>query len=152
MSILALLAVLLAQFAKQTSRGVKMVADISSLARSLSSIERDIMKDMPYLPPQEVDSDVTDSPIFADAEKAGLRCYDRNGVPAPDCTDFETSAVLNFRVRFYKTLVRDQSMNAASPLSLLPISRVRFRVEYKVENKVQPPLFFARLQTATLLY
>lgn len=151
-SIIGFLAVLFAQFARNTTRGVKMVADISSLARALSSLERDVMKDVPYLPAQEADSPLSDSPIFMDAEKAGTRCYDRNGIPALSCDDFELSPVLNFRVRFYKTLVRDQTFDPSSPLGLLPMSRVRFRVEYKVENKVQPPMFFARLQTAVLLY
>lgn len=137
-------------FQSMTTRTVKLVTDSSDLSRALVVIERSVMEDMVFIPPQIQDDPAEDSPIFSDAEKAGLRCYDKSGNQLDTCTGFETDNGIAFRARFYKVRVQDQSVDQNSPLSAIPVSRVRFRVDYKINFQVQSPLFFSRLVTEVL--
>lgn len=150
MAILSGLIYAFMMFQSMTVRTVKIATDASDLSRALVVIERNVMEDMSFLPPQPSDDPTEDSPIFADGDRAGLRCYDKAGNLLDTCESFETDNGIAFRARFYKVRVQDQSLDPASPLSVIPVSRVRFKVEYKVNFKLQPPLYFSRLLTETL--
>jgi len=150
-------------FQHQASKSLGVIADQGTMARVLVSIEKDIMADMIFVPPQdeEAASATTDpnnikfneSPTFMDANLAGLRCYDRSGAKLPDCANFGTpGTVARFRVRYFSVRVRDRNFPAVSPLSHIPMSRVRFRVESMIDNKIADPMYFSRLKTYAMVY
>jgi len=140
------------QFQSRTVQQVRVVSDNAALARALLSIERDIANDMPFLPPQENDDNAKASALFLNDQKTGTRCYDKSGGRMGSCDDWSTQTHVYFRTKFYKAAVLDQSLNANSPLARIPLSRVRFQVEYKVNNKVQDPMYFTRLFADSLRY
>ena len=150
--LLALVSLGFLQFQRRTAQMVRVVSDNAALAAALTSIERDIANDVPYLPPQENDENVKASTIFNDAQKTGTRCYDKTGSRASTCDDWATQPIVYFRTKFYKAAVVDQSLDPASPHARIPLSRVRFQVEYKVNNKVQEPMYFTRLFANAMQY
>jgi len=139
-------------FQNQTFKMVRVVSDNAALAKALTSIERDVSADVPFLPPQENDDDAKASVHFNDPLKADVRCYDKTGARIATCTNFENEPVAYFRTRFYKAQVLDASLDSTSPMARIPLSRVRFKLEYKVSNKLQEPMYFTRLYTDALRY
>jgi len=140
------------QFQTGTSKMVRMTTDQAAFTRAMSAIERDVMRDVPFLPPQDEDDVDPNTKAFDNPDKSEMRCYDRTGGRAPSCENFDKSQVLYFRASYFKSRVRDQSVDPASPFGRVPISRVRFRVDHKVNDKVQPPYQFGRVQTDVLRY
>lgn len=153
-------------FFRQSTRNARRTFDSSALTRTLAVLEKDLMKDMAFIPPQDNDDPAENSAMYG-AEPApppipppanppavpyGERCYDRNGSLLDTCAGFTTNNAVVFLVRYFKSRVRDQSLNAASPLNRIPISRIRMKVYYKLENRVQTPLFFSRLLTEVIRY
>ncbi len=150
--LLAIVAFGFFQFQRRTYQMVRVVSDNAALATALSSIERDIAADVPFLPPQENDESIKVSTLFNDAQKTGTRCYDKTGARVSGCDDWTTQPFVYFRTKFYKAAVADESLDPASPHARIPLSRVRFQVEYKVNNKVQEPMYFTRLFTNAMHY
>lgn len=164
MTILGVMAAAFMAFQHQTSKSMGVVADQGALARLLITIEKDIMADMAFIPPQDEEAPSTtstdpnsmkfyDSPTFRDPEKAGERCYDKTGSRMPSCANFGTAgAAPRFRVQFFSVRVQDRNFMPASRLSHIPLSRVRFRVEAMIDNKVAEPMFFSRIKTYAMVY
>lgn len=165
-------------FQAKVSKTIRIVGDQATLSRVLIAIEKNIMPDMIFIPPQQNDPapavgrPAQDSTAFDNPAVAGTRCYDKTGAEltgATPCSNFGlVNAAPRFRVRFFKVRVRDESLAAGSPLDRIPMSRVRFRVEYLADNQRfmfqgaldpappgppdLPPLYFSRLKTEALVY
>ncbi len=140
------------QFQSRTYQMVRVVSDNATLSRALYTIERDIANDVPFLPPQENDENIKASTLFSNPQKTGTRCYDKTGARVSNCEDWAGQPAVYFRAKFYKAAVMDQTLVAASPLARIPLSRVRFQLEFKVNNKVQEPMYFTRLFADALRY
>lgn len=152
LALLSLVLIGFMQFQSRSYQMVQIVSDNAALSRALSSIERDIANDVLYLPPQENDENIKASTLFNNTQKTGTRCYDKTGARVANCDDFEGRSFVYFRAKFYKAAVMDQTLNPASPLARIPFSRVRFQLEFKVNNKIQEPMYFTRLFADSLRY
>lgn len=158
-SLLAGLAYAFYMFQSLTIKSVKISTDSSDLVRALKRVESSVMEDMRYIPPQNAvtpDELKKDSIIFTDPNRAGVRCYDRLGneiVTCPtDAPGFVNDNGIYYRVSFFKERIPDGSVDVASPLSRIPVTRVRFKVEFKIEFRPQDPMYLSRLQTGILRY
>jgi len=152
MALLGMVMTAVVMFQSQTTKLTRINLDFAALTRALATIERDIMREMPFIPPQAQDDPQKDSIIFQDPNRAGLACYDHTGARLPDCNHFENNRLAFARVQFFKARVADESVDPQSPLGHIPVSRVRFRVVYKLNWRVQPPYFFSRIMTDVLKY
>jgi len=147
-------------------RSLRRVTETSAFTRALAAVEKDVMRDMVYIPPQEGDEALTEHEAFEIPVPTGSpagtlptlriyvaeRCYDQNGVSISDCTNFLTDTSKAYRAEFFKERVRDQSLDPASPLNRIPVSRVRFRVYSKSGGALEPAFFFSRLETGVIRY
>ena len=149
MGLLSLVAIGLFQFQTQTGKTVRVSMDTAAFTRALSTIERDVMNDMPYLPPQEPAETET---LFNDGQKSGTRCYDRTGGRLAECGDFTKNNGAQFEVTFFKVRVPDDTLEEASPLNRIPLSRTHFKVRYKIGGKIDEPFRFSRLTTDVLRF
>ena len=147
-------------------KSLRRVSETSAFTRALSAIERDVMRDMVYIPPQDGNETLTENAAFESPVPVGSpagtlpvrrayvteRCYDASGVRIADCTNFATDATKAYWAQFFKERVRDQSLDATSPLNRIPVSRVRFRVYYKNETGLEPAFLFSRIETGVIRY
>jgi len=147
-------------------KSLRRVTETSAFTRALAAIEKDVMRDMVFIPPQDGDETLTEHAAFETPVPVGSpagtlpaprayvseRCYDPNGVPVGNCTNFLTDGNKAYWAQFFKERVRDQSLDPASPLNRIPMSRVRFRVYSKSGGALEPAFFFSRLETGVIRY
>ncbi len=145
-------------FSNFVLKSTKRTIESSSMLKALSAIEKNILNDTPFLPPQDGLEDSGGVAGFEDSSGTvrafvSERCYDTTGTVLANCTSFASDVGKAFRVEFFKERVRDRSLDAQSPLNHIPLSRVRFRVFYKRERSVVADArYFARLETGILRY
>ena len=104
-AILTTVVVAFVSLSQQATKGVTITGDRSALVRTLSVIQDEVMREMPFLPPQRLGT-VNEGQIAnfdwnnTDLTGVGIRCYDRFGGRRESCDGFETNNALYYRLKF----------------------------------------------------